>query len=58
MLAQIHLALTLAELFLDLRLDFLLHLEQADLTLDVHQHATKSFLDAERFEQTLLFGWR
>src|SRR5204863_79200 len=37
--------------------DSVLHLEQADLALDVHQHATKSFLDAERCEQTLLFGF-
>ena len=56
LLAQVHLALPLAQLFLDLRLDLLLHLEHADLLLDVHEHAAEPFLDAQRLEQALLFG--
>ena len=56
LLAQVHLALALAELFLDLRLDLLLRLEQADLPLHVHEHAAQPLLDAERLEQALLLG--
>ena len=56
LLAQIHLALALAELFLHLRLDLLLRFEQADLPLHVHEHATQPLLDAQRLEQPLLLG--
>ena len=56
LLAQEHLALPLAQLFLDLRLDLLLHLEHADLLLDVHEHAAQALLDAQRLEQALLLG--
>ena len=51
LLAQVHLALPLAELFLDLRLDLFLRLEQADLALHVHEHAAQPLLDAQRLEQ-------
>ena len=56
LLAQVHLALALAQLFLDLRLDLFLHLEHADLLLDVHEHAAEPLLDAQRLEQALLLG--
>ena len=56
LLAEIHLALPLAQLFLDLRLDLFLRFEQPDLALDVHEHATESLLDAQRLEQSLLLG--
>ena len=56
LLAQVHLALPLAQLFLDLRLDLLLHLEHADLPLDVHEHAAQALLDAQRLEQPLFLG--
>ena len=56
LLAQEHLALALAELFLDLRLDLVLRLEQRDLALHVHQHAAEPLLHGKRFEQPLLFG--
>ena len=39
-----------------LRLDLFLHLEHADLLLDVHEHAAKALLDAQRLEQPLLLG--
>ena len=58
LLAQIHLALPLAQLFLDLRLDVFLRLEQADLALNVNEHAAQPLLDAQRLEQSLLFGNR
>ena len=53
LLAQIHLALALAELFLDLRLDVFLRLEQADLALHVNENAPQTLFDAECLEQTL-----
>ena len=56
LLAQVHLALALAQLFLDLRLDLFLHLEHADLLLDVHEHAAEPLFDAQRLEQSLLLG--
>ena len=56
LLAQVHLALALAQLFLDLRLDLFLRLEHADLPLDVHEHAAQPLLDAQRLEQPLLLG--
>ena len=55
LLAQVHLALALAQLFLDLRLDVFLRLEQPDLTLHVDQDAAQPLLDAQRLEQSLLF---
>ena len=55
LLAQIHLALALAQLFLHLRLDVFLRLEQSDLALDVNEHAAQPVLDVQRLEQSLLF---
>ena len=54
LLAQIHLPLPLAQLFLDLRLDVFLRLEQTDLTLHVHQNPAKSLFDAQSLQQSLL----
>ena len=51
LLAQEHLALPLAQLLLDLRLDVLLGLEHPDLALHVHQHAAQPLLDREGLEQ-------
>ena len=51
LLAQEHLALALAQLFLDLRLDVLLRVEHADLALEVDQHAAEPLLDREGLEQ-------
>ncbi len=56
LLAQVHLALPLAQLLLDLRLDLFLRLEHADLPLDVDEHAAEPLLDAQRLEQALLLG--
>ena len=56
LLAQEHLALPLAQLFLDLRLDALLRVDHADLPLHMHQHAPHPLLDGEGFEQRLAFG--
>ena len=56
LLAQEHLALALAQLLLDLRLDLLLHLDHADLLLHVHEHAAQPLLDAQDLEQPLLLG--
>src|SRR2546425_5180440 len=42
LLAQQHLTLPLAQLLLDLRLDLLLSVDDADLALHVHQHAPQS----------------
>ena len=58
LLAQVHLALAAAELFLDLRLDVLLRREHVDLALDVDEHAAQAVLDRERLEQGLLLGDR
>ena len=58
LLAQVHLALALAQLLLDLRLDLLLRLEHADLPLHVHEHAAQPLLDAQGLEQPLLLGHR
>jgi hypothetical protein len=58
LLAQEHLALPLAQLFLDLRLDLLLGVEHADLALDQHQHAPQALFDGQRLEQRLPLGRR
>ena len=58
LLAQQHLALAVAELLLHLRLDVLLRREDADLPLDVHEHAAETVLDGERLEKLLPFGRR
>ena len=55
LLAQEHLALALAELFLHLRFDLVLRLEQRDLALHVHEHAAQALLNRKRFEQSLFF---
>ena len=51
--AEQHFALALAELFLYLRLDVLLHVEHTDLPLHVHQHTAQPIFDRERFQQRL-----
>ncbi len=53
LLAQEHLALAVAELFLDLGLDVLLGLQHVELPLDVHQDAPHPLLDREGLEQHL-----
>ena len=58
LLAEVHLALPLAELLLDLRLDLGLRLEHADLALDVDQDAAHPLLDAEGLQEALLLGGR
>ena len=50
LLAQEHLALSFAQLFLDLRLDVFLRFEQADLALHVHEHATQALFHRERLQ--------
>src|SRR5947209_17450086 len=56
LLAQEQLPLALAQLLLNLRLDVLLSVEHADLTLTVHQHPAHPLLDLEGFEQRLALG--
>ena len=56
--AQKHLALTLAQLLLDLRLDILLRLHESDLALHVHQHPAQPILHRQRLEQSLLLRHR
>ena len=58
LLAQIHLALPLTQLFLHLRFDLFLRLDHGDLTLHVHQHTPEAFLDRQRLEQSLFFCHR
>src|SRR5690606_37409916 len=53
LLAQVDLALPLAELLLNLGLDVLLRVEHGDLTLDMHQHATDALVHLEGLEQLL-----
>ena len=53
LLAEEHLPLTLAQLFLNLGLDVFLGVEHADLPLHVHQHAPQPLLDAQRLKQYL-----
>ena len=55
LLAEIHLALTLTQLLLDLRLDVFLCFQQTDLPLYVHQNPAQSLFDAQCLEQSLLF---
>src|SRR2546422_5758408 len=47
LLAQQHLALPLAQLLLDLRLDLLLSVEDADLALHLNEHAPQALLDRQ-----------
>ena len=53
LLAEEHLALALAELLLDLRLDVLLGVHEADLALDVDQHPPEPVLHREGLEERL-----
>ena len=53
LLAQEHLALAVAQLFLDLGLDVLLGLQHVELALDVDQDAPHALLDREGLEQHL-----
>ena len=53
LLAQVHLALALAQLFLNLRLDVFLCVGHGDLALDVHQHAPQPVFHGQRLEQRL-----
>ena len=53
LLAQQHLALPFTELFLDLRLDVFLRVDDGDLALHVHQDATQPVLHRERLQQLL-----
>ena len=55
---QEHLALTLTQFFLDLRLDVFLCFQQTDLALHVNEHAAQALLHRERFQQSLLLGHR
>jgi hypothetical protein len=57
LLPQEHLALTLAQLFLNLGLDVLLGVEYADLALNVHEHAPQPVLHRQRLEQALALRW-
>ena len=56
LLAQQHLALPLAQLLLDLRLDLLLSVEDADLALHLNEHAPQALLDRQDLEQCLALG--
>ncbi len=56
MLPQEHLALPLADLLLDLRLDLLLRLGKLQLPLHVNQHPPQPFLDSARLQQRLALG--
>ena len=58
LLAEEHLALAVAELLLDLRLDLLLRVEDVDLPLDVHERPPDPVLDGQRLEQELPLGGR
>ena len=53
LLPQEHLALAVAELLLDLRLDVLLGVEDRDLALNVEQHLADPLLHRQRLEQLL-----
>src|SRR3989442_14738512 len=53
LLPQEHLALALAQLFLDLGLDVLLRVEHADLPLDVNEDTPQPILYGQRLEQPL-----
>ncbi len=54
LLAQVHLALAAADLFLDLGLDVLLGREHVDLALHVDENAAQPVFDRERLEKDLL----
>ena len=53
LLAQQHLALTLAQFFLDLSLNVFLSVEHRDLALHVDEHPTQPVFDRNGFEQLL-----
>ena len=53
LLAEQHLTLAFAQLFLDLRFDVFLRIDDGDLPLHVHEHAAQPVLDRERFQQLL-----
>ncbi len=53
LLAEEHLPLAVAELLLDLRLDFLLRVEDVDLALDVNESPPHAVFDRERLEEEL-----
>ena len=52
--AQVHLALAVADLFLDLRVDVLLGVEHLEPPLDQRQHPPHPLFDRQRFEQGLV----
>ena len=58
LLAEEHLPLPVAQLFLDLRLDLLLRVEDVDLPLDVDERPPHAILDRERLEEELPLGRR
>src|SRR5690606_5283879 len=53
LLAQVDLALPLAELLLNLGLDVLLGIKHGDLALDMHQHPPDALVHLEGLEQLL-----
>ena len=53
LLAEQHLTLAFTELFLHLRLDVFLRIDDGDLALHVNEHATQPVLDRQRFQQLL-----
>jgi hypothetical protein len=53
LLAQVDLPLPLTKLFLHSALDVFLRVEDADLSLDVHEDATESVVDRQRREEFL-----
>ena len=58
LLAQVELALPVAELLAHLGLDVLLRVEHRELALDHHQDAAQPLLDRQRLEQRLALGGR
>ena len=56
--AQVHLALAVADLLLDLAVDVLLGVENLDPPLDQHQHPPHPLFDGERLEQGLVVAGR
>jgi hypothetical protein len=56
LLAQEHLALTIAQFLLDLRLDVLLRVQDRDLLLDMKEHLAQAVLHRQRLEQSLGIG--
>ena len=58
LLAQVHLALPVADLLLDLGIDVLLGVEELDAPLDQHQHPPHPLFDRQGFEQGLVVAGR